>query len=310
VTDFEVATPYFETSLPKYQQLDEPFFLARNYIRLGYCYGANKGHAGFMEFTQMGLDVAQDNGNKVLAATALINLGSGGFGIGDYSQVETMLNQGIAMAEEIGDRITQAHGPMLLGLYYLLRGDFDKAYLKASTALAVSDEISFKVTMGYALAILSAQASLTGDLQLGLELGQRSLTTPSNLFGETIGNWALAIAYCDLENYEEARKIIHEFVDVCLRFVWPGMITWVFPLEALILSSAGRPGLAIQYLSLGMNHPLSPRGWAEKWDILVNLQEALRDELGEELFQEHWETGKSLDLEKTASLLIESAEAS
>jgi tetratricopeptide (TPR) repeat protein len=309
VTDFEVAILYFEASLAKYQQLDEPFFLARSYIRLGYCSG-DKEMAKFMEFTQKGLDLALDSGNKMLAATALINLGSGGFGAGDYDQVEKKLNQGIAMAEQIGDRITQAHGPMLLGLYYLLRGDFDQAYLKASNALAIADEIRFKVTMGYALGILSAQASLTGDPSLGLELGQRSIMTPSNPFGESIGNWALAIANCAAGNYDESREIIRQIVNISLRVSWPGVITWVIPLEAIIQANEGGYEQATQYLSLGINHPLSPRGWVEKWDVLLMLRENLVQELGETVFQEHWELGRNLDLEETARLLIESAEGS
>ncbi len=309
LTDFDVATPYFEASLAKYHQLDEPFFLARNYIRLGYCYGDIE-MAKFMQFTEKGLDVALESGNKVLAATALINLGSGHFGMGDYSQVKSMLNQGITMAMEIRDRITLAHGPMLLGLYYLLQGDFNQAYLRASKALAIADEIRFKITMGYAFGVLSAQASLTGDPTLGLELGQRSIATPSNPFGKTIGNWALATAYCGLGKYDVAGKLIRQIIEICLRTVWPGMITWVFPLEALIQAGDGSLGQAVQYLSLGINHPLSPRGWVENWDVLADLRNSLEEALGETVFQEHWEAGKSLDLEETARLLIESAEAS
>jgi hypothetical protein len=155
---------------------------------------------------------------------------------------------------------------------------------------------------------LSAQASLTGDPSLGLELGHRSTGTPSNLFGETVGNWALAVAYCGLGNYDQAWIIIRQIVDVCLRFAWSGVITWAIPLEALIQANTGRHEQAVQYLSLGMNHPLSPRGWVEKWDVLVDLRDSLAKELGETVFQENWERGKKLDLEETAKLLIESAD--
>ena len=57
------------------------------------------------------------------------------------------------------------------------------------------------------------------------------------------------------------------------------------------------------FLGLVYNHPATRKGWTAKWNLLTQLKDDLKVELGEESYQIAWEHGKALDLTATVKNL-------
>ncbi|MFW6184898.1 MAG: hypothetical protein ACOC8X_13955, partial [Chloroflexota bacterium] len=71
-----------------------------------------------------------------------------------------------------------------------------------------------------------------------------------------------------------------------------------------LLDAGGQKERAVRVLGLVDDHPLSARGWMEKWGLLAELRASLLRELGREQYRSLWEEGKTDDLEEVATEVL------
>lgn len=307
-TDFGAALSFFETSREQYQMIDDKFYLAWALVRLGYCAAyADEGMERSLRLTHQGLELAQQTGNKLQIAVASGNLGWSAFFSGDYSAIEAYFDQSHSVSAELGDRSGLAHSSTLLGLYHLLLGDLVQAHTLATKGLAMATDIGWQVTKAYATAVLGWESGLNGNYKRAQQLGQDSLTIPSNQGGLLLAHWVLSIAYCGLDQDEAARQQII----LALREVDNDgllvVMTWLLPVVAVLEYRAGQETRAVEMLSLAMNHPLSATGWIERWALPAEIRADSARKLGSEAYQAAWERGKELELKSTVTEFLAAA---
>ena len=308
INDFSLGLPFFEKSLEQYKILGDRYFETRALHRIGYCH---TNMSNYIFFTRKSLDLAREIGSQDDEALTLSNLGSAQFIEGNYAIAEKYFLQTIALHKELGDRegLVLGHVTAQLGLAYFIKGDMDKARLLAEESLAIAEDIGFINTQAYALALLALQATVTGDHALAERYGHRSRSLPSNPFGVFQAEWALSITYCSLGKYKTARHHLVEALRVPVSFGWPGTMTWLLPVAAVLLAQEGQEKRAVELLALAASHPLSPKGWVEKWGVLEELRAKLTEELDAQSYQAAWQRGQELDLEETAAALLTEFEA-
>lgn len=258
----------------------------------------------FLDYTRQSLELAQQIGAKSDEANALGNLGSGGFATGDYTLAENYFREAIALSREMGNRLIEAHSLIQLGLSHLLHGRIDQAQVSAAAGLAIARELVSSTTEAYGLAVLSMRASLSGDYELGRQLGNESLTCSTNNFGDFLRQWALATAYCGLDQPELAWHHLLAGLKLSHGYRWHGITTWMLPVISLALAQQDQSERAVEFLSLFLNHPLSATKWTEKWALLGEWQTRLEESLGAEGYRAAWERGRELDLETTIAAPI------
>jgi len=71
------------------------------------------------------------------------------------------------------------------------------------------------------------------------------------------------------------------------------------PLVAFLYDHDKQPMKATELLGLAFTHPLATTGWMEKWALLSQLRETLRQELGTQAYTIAWESGSLFDVNNT-----------
>jgi tetratricopeptide (TPR) repeat protein len=304
MNDFEGALKTFQQSLEAYQALGDKFYMAKAFHRIGYCSSSvTEGYEKFIDFTRKALDLSRETGNKVDAAMALTNLGSGFLPYGDLTTVKSYLGEAIEIAEEIGDKLTIAHATILMSIHDLLSGDVERARSRARYGLSIVEGTGYHNTIAYGLAAMCLTTAISGDFQQALHFGKLSLAEHSNKFGLVNGHWAMSIAYIGTGQMALARRHLGTAFEIHEQFGWPKKSSWLLPPAAVILANDGQETRAVELLSLVFNHPLSPTGWLEQWSVIDELRQELKQQLGQDAYESAWKRGQSLDLETAFSRL-------
>jgi tetratricopeptide (TPR) repeat protein len=304
LADFEQAVTFFKESLERYRVLDDQFYMAHLLHRIGYSMSLVTGLEDFLDYTRQSLELAHQIGAKSDEANALGNLGTGSFSTGDYALAEHYFQEAITLSREMGYRLGESHSLVQLGLSHLVHGRLDQAQASAAAGLAVASELVSSVTQAYGLAVLSMRASLSGDYERGRQLGSESLSHSTNYFGDFLRQWALATAYCGLDQPEPAWLHILAGLSHSHRYRWPAVTTWLLPVISLALAQQGQSERAVEFLSLFLNHPLSATWWTENWTLLSEWQTRLEESLGSQAYQAAWQRGRALDLEQVTVELL------
>jgi hypothetical protein len=86
---------------------------------------------------------------------------------------------------------------------------------------------------------------------------------------------------------------------------WQAVMAQCLPFAAIIKANAGEVRQAVRLMALAFSHPLSPKGWLDKWPLLMRLRADLEAVTSPVDFATAWEQGQALDLEATVQMLLE-----
>jgi predicted ATPase len=292
---------HLKRSLELYEDLGDRFFMGLVLNRIGYSSGSID---DYMVYTRQSLEIAREAGIMVHIAHALTNLASGALCLGDYAVADTYLREAIDTASELQLHKERGHSSAQTGLLSFLVGDMERAQQMAETGADIARDINFPITLAYALSILGLHAAVVGDYEFSRQHGLESIAIRSNVLGVMLGDWALSVAYIGLAQGDLAKRHLVKALDMSVERSWPATITWLLPAAVIIEARGSRNARAVQLLSLAMNHPLSAIGWIEQWALLAETHGALERKLGAEAYQDAWERGKGLELEKVAAELL------
>lgn len=183
----------------------------------------------------------------------------GYFGSGNYEKAFTLASDTLQYAITIGDLGIQHKCLLTLSLIANIREDYIHAHHLLQNNGEMLDIFPFAGPLSCSIAIC---AYGRGDYKGMIEPLDALITTAfkiNNLFWMT---WCLPILV--LHSY-----VTHSYIRT------------------------------IELMALALTHPVSLKGWLEKWPMLSRLQEHLRIEQTDDVYNAAWERGTKLDLEDT-----------
>ena len=305
LNDFHAALKLFETSADYFAQLNDKFYrawalhFAATMVRyIGDYEQLNVLH-------KEALSLRQTIGDEIGVAYSLINLGLENIVGGHYLEGEKYARESLLHSESIGQKIGIALGYYGLAEIKFFEGKFDEAHNLCMTALAISNDINRPLGQSFILGLLSWIACVQSDYHETQHLcEQYELASRSE--EEYIKYLPLSVADYGLKNLDSARNHFYLALQrVQGRKADTGAKTWHLPVAALLIAHDGQLQYAAEILGLAFTHERSATGWLEKWALISQLRENLRQELGQDAYDAAFERGSQLDLDNVISDLIE-----
>jgi DNA-binding SARP family transcriptional activator/predicted ATPase len=304
--DLTEALAYCEQSLAHFQALDDLFYQAHLLDNTGLWYlRLHKPEHG-TRLIQEGADLRRELGDKVGLTNSLDTLGWIAYHCGHFAKAEHCWQEAYQLAHEIKARQATILRRMAIAWLALFnRGDFATARTIAEEIQTVSFEIDYPEGKRRAQLLFGFLAGMDEDYTacrqfVGQADYRRKFTY--NIAWMMMG---LCLAACGLGEMQTAKQYLVQVLDMSLARKWPAVMAQCLPFAAIIKANAGDLGRAVELLALAFHHPLSPRGWLDKWPLLARFRTDSEAVLPPAVFVKAWEQGQALDLEVTVRALVE-----
>lgn len=296
------ALPFYEQSAERFQQLGDKYYLGRILRGKAFVYRNDDTHIDLAyQINQQHLEITRNSGDysgfghAVLYQNVLL----------DDAESRSCVEQAFAIWQEMGDRKSVGVLLCLTSRDAFLAGDIDHAL-----------EL---IQQGYHLMEKTGLLYDWMPVQRAVVL-QFAKNEPSNhkvtrvmadaLQCEHLASYGGLIVKC-LANVLLARQnsALTKHVRTALydarRSNEPIVMAACLAITAVYLAENGRTQRAIQLLGLVSTHKDASRlGWVYTWDYLLQLQNQLRHDMGEELYHSLWNLGTTLDLYETIDELL------
>lgn len=223
---------------------------------------------------------------------------------GKYKESQEYLRDAVSKWRMIGDTKSIGIGTFSLGIHSFFDGEFESATHLLNEGLQMTSANNFVTNHPMIFSFLSMIHCIQGHHNLGFRTIQQipDITAGTNTkTGKYFVNTAKLVYSICITDHKSARNYLLESFadtqDVAL------MLTTSLALGSFLLWVDGEYTQAVENFGLVWNHPASRTNWMTKWDLLVQLQSALKTELGEKAYQTAWNHGQSLDLVQTVAIL-------
>src|SRR4051812_15247975 len=118
--------------------------------------------------------------------------------------------------------------------------------------------------------------------------------------GAPFNYWALAAVSCGTGNLAEARTAIQNALQLTAPNIHLTTIIWIVPGAAYTLVATD-PAQAVELLAWVFTYPDVSLNWARQWPQIDRLRVRLQAVMDRDLYQRHWERGKTLTFERITS---------
>ena len=303
--DLERSIEHARRAYDLFQELGDPFFLARALVNLGLASGAGSDPVAFARYVEEAVQVARDGGDIVDVALGLGNLTEFAVGMGQYATARDYCTEAITLARENGSAPILAYCQAWLACIDLLHGKVDAAATTLKASLALAEHVHSLTAMAYASGLLGLASALRGDHQTAQRLAREALANPANnTLGLILAPWALAIASYGLHQQQEARGALQEALAQAQVLTFSAPPLWLLPVAALFLADENQDERAVELLALTFTHPLNLDGWTRQWPSLRDLPARLRGDLDAETYQAAWQRGEKSDVSDAVAQLV------
>jgi tetratricopeptide (TPR) repeat protein len=304
--NFSEALACCEQSLTLYQALDDRFYQAKLLDQAGiWCLRLNQSERG-ARLIQQGASLHRDLGDKIGLSNSLGSLGWIAYHCGQYAEAEANWQEGYLLACETGDR--QESALMLMGTAWLTlfnRGDFAAAHALAEEVQAIALEINSPEGRRRAQILFGFLAGMNEDYAACQQLMQQAAYQRNYTYNISWIIMGLCLAACGLGEVQTARQHLEQALEMSQMRNWQAVMAQCLPFAAIIKANAGEVRQAVRLMALAFSHPLSPKGWLDKWPLLMRLRAELEAVTSPVDFATAWEQGQALDLEATVQMLLE-----
>lgn len=299
------ALAYFGESLDYYRTSGEEFYQAEILRHISSCYRALGQTKKACQVLEESLILRRSIGD--LDGTAKIlpikNYWCVEWVRGNRRQLEALTTERLSIEEKLGDKEGMAFGYINRGIRLLIfDGDLDRAQEAAKAAKGLTRETIISSMIGRLNWFLGMIAIFQGDYVKGEMLLQQALQRV-DVTDRTNVLIFLAMAYCGLGDYTQAKKYVHKSylspVDL-----WEGLART--STTAIVLAAERERVLAVELLSLASNHPFND-GRAV-WPQLKQLRTELAAQLDPDTFSSAWERGIALAMDETIDRLRQEIE--
>src|SRR5262249_36569565 len=128
-----------------------------------------------VEIYELAVDIAEQLGERNVAASALLSLGAVYRSLGDRPRELEQYQKSLTISEEIGDKAGIANALNNIGVVYQLQGKFTKALELYQKSLKIKEEIGDKAGIADELSNIGIVLGTQGKYAEALELYQKSL---------------------------------------------------------------------------------------------------------------------------------------
>ena len=299
--DFPSVVAPFEESLALYTALGDDFHAAKVADYLAENRQSPRDFDQFLQLTQHSIELYRKIDDRYGLASALGNLTMAAVYSGNYRDAERYLRETDAIYHELNNEAKLARNHMLWAMIAFHNGDFDRARTLAQQSMDKSPE-AMNSGRWKSMIILSFIASMQGDYSEAKHIVESIGAQDANQDAPK----ALAFATCGLGEDHAARQYV---CSVCLDpggypgqqlFDWTRMLT----IASILLAREGAEEEAVEALALALSHPISKRGWMDRWALLTETRAALQAELGDDVFEAAWKRGKARPLHEMIAWLV------
>jgi tetratricopeptide (TPR) repeat protein len=298
-TEKEKVMQLYEQSIQNFRRAGDLFGVIVAIRGLAF-YAALDDFRKQMVLSKEGLNLCREIGDSRFAAFFMVYLGACHLhAYMNRQEAKGYYREADRIWRRMGNWGLAALSTLSLGLIATLEGDFEKGLDLAEESWALASEYSSREIKAFALSVLSFCKSMSESYEdaLTMSMKAREIQIPNPILIYQV-EWSMALAFCGLDDYEQARSCMLE----ALRQYGPrfqGLMTWCLPVAACIEARIGRQGRAVELLSLALSHPASSTGWMNGWPLLTRLHTELKELIKPEAFLAAWERGKVLALEDT-----------
>jgi ATP/maltotriose-dependent transcriptional regulator MalT len=238
--------------------------------------------------------------NRFALFSCLYNLGSDYILNGDYNTSSAYGAEALQFANETGQVCQISHGLSLLALRAFCEGDYSACQSYSDRSVTVIKDIILLVVQPYSLALLTLLACLREEYAEAIRINQLSKHHSVNAMGFQLNYWALAAVSCGTGNLAEARTAIQNALQLTAPNIHLTTIIWIVPCAAYTLV-ATHPAQAVELLAWVFTYPDVSLNWARQWPLIDRLRVQLQAVMDRDLYQRHWERGKTLTFERITS---------
>lgn len=189
----------------------------------------------------------------------------------------------------------------MLSLVLLLNGDFEKADEVAQDILERKVDDGMEQAFAYALIGILAGMDEAYERCHQLCMAAYALHQKYSELTDPVATlfirFGLAVGYCGADDYASAKQWITAAFEQATQLKSPAFSVLCLPIRAIILAHEAESETAVKYLALASKQQVNLPTWLKKWPLLVELQQDLKAELGEALFEEAWGAGLAMRLE-------------
>ena len=165
-------------------------------------------------------------------------------------------------------------------------------------ALRITHKQSFIGARGLVLSDASNLLSIEGHYQQALKLAEESQTYSVNIWARRYMLWSYALVHCGLGHDDIALQTLLEALMMIVTATHsPTDVQLCLPIASVLLARAGQTHRAAELLELAYAAPPELTGWLSHWQLLSELQDNLKSELGEDKFNALWKIGSTIDLD-------------
>ncbi|MBI1278810.1 MAG: tetratricopeptide repeat protein [Anaerolineaceae bacterium] len=299
---YSEALTHFETSKTQFEAINEPYYTCWALHRLGYVYASFNDLEKSTRFTEQSLILARSSHNRVALVICLYNLGSDCILEGDYPKGKTYCEEALLIARETHHQGQIAHALSLIALCEFFEGNYASAQSNAEQSYRITEDINMLVFIPYSLSVLTLLACLREDYLEGARLNDLDQNHQTNLMGYQLLHWALAILSCGLGHRAEAQLHTQAVLRLTERGVSTAVIVWIIPSVIYVLSESN-PRLALELVAWVNSYPNAGLNWVRQWQLLVRLQDHLRQTVDTTVAQQIWERGTTHSLQAVEALV-------
>ena len=315
---FDEAWEIDQENLRISQEVNDRNGQADAYFSMGYIAAVShddieKAHEYFDKSRQ----ISHEIGDKYSESGALFNLGAVAEMRGQFDESNQYHHDSLALRRELGNPQNILKSAHRLVWNAWARKEFDDAEAMALDCLDLARQHSLDWQVHELLNQLSMIAYGQCDFERALQMGYEAQD-----FGKakkcdikqnfTMTHVSIGSALAGLGQYDEARKHMLLALENVAEMLHKHhkaekhrleAITPMLPVFAQLVALDGDKSHAVEYLSLALTNQFTPDWYTEHPEI-ANLLAQLRQDLGDDHFEEAWQQGATLSVELIVARLL------
>ena len=176
VSDFQKALEYWELCLSNAKDDGDKEVQCTTYVNVGTVYYYLSDLKTAIEHYQQSLSIAKDVGNKAVQGTAYCCIADIYCHVGDLKTAMEHYQQSLSIAKDVGNKAGQGCAYKKLGMVYCSLGNFRLAMEYYQKFLSMANDIGDKEDQGNAYSGIASVYFSLGDIETAMEHYQQSLS--------------------------------------------------------------------------------------------------------------------------------------
>ncbi|MEO8391548.1 MAG: LuxR C-terminal-related transcriptional regulator [Chloroflexota bacterium] len=312
--DQDQGIPILNTSLARFQALDEKYYVAETLDWLGWSYLLAENIMQQVAVVNQCLTVRREIGDKIGTANALRNLGSTSGGYFDETErAFSCWEEAKRIGYEMSDHLGVAWNASLQGMNLILNGEFGQVAISLDEAELHTAYISDLVLIGFVRVVRGFVAGLRDEDYSSalrfLKEGYPSDSAPD--FRLLMAPLLASVVACGLRDFQVLRPYLDLLFSssnfVSLGIWLPSLLLYyLFELSAQERYSHAveLAHVFLSFLPPAFGEQPFLTAWAKHWELLGRLHTHLEAALGAVNYQVAWERGVHTSLEDVSRELI------